>query len=150
MTDFNKLKQNNTLKTELVQDTLSESLLLLETNFLLFNMINRTTTYLEDDLFSFYIHGHPFNGLFQAEVYVEVLPVNNIESETKSRMKMIFNQNNEYTQLSELTNDLVQEWVKRIIKVTEEANRLIAYYEGQLEALEASHVDENQCPLYEQ
>ena len=150
VTDYNSLKKNNTLKTELVQDKLSESLLLLETNFLLFNMVNRSSTYLGDELFEFYIHGHPFNGLFRAQVVVEVQPVYGIEAETNSRMKMTFDKNREYDQLNELTNDMVQNWVKRIIKVTEEANRLIAYYESQLEDLQASLIPESECPLFEQ
>jgi hypothetical protein len=139
LTDFDDLKQNNTIKYEMEADHLSETLMLHETNILLFSMVDRASSYLQDDIMSFNVTGNPFNGEFKAETIIEVLPVENLEEETNSVMQMTLLESKELDKLESTTNTLLQEWVIRIVKVTEQAEKLKEQYSNDLLIAEASY-----------
>ena len=149
-TDYNSLTQNNTLKFKLERDSLASSQLLLESNIIIFGMVNRTITYLNSDLMSFSIIANPFKGVFNANTTIEVKPVKQIEQETNSVVQMNFTQNDEYFHLEQLTNDLMQEWVSRVIKVTKQAKFLISDYTNRMNQAKNSYTKENDWEVYEQ
>lgn len=149
-TDFNSLVQNNTLKFKLEKDSLSKSQLLLESDILIFEMVNRTITYLNSDLMSFSIIANPFKGIFNANTTIEIKPEKNIEAETNSVVQMNFTQNDQYFNLEQTANDYLQEWVSRVIKVTKQAKFLKTKYQQKLDQVKQSYTKENDCEVYEQ
>ena len=149
-TGYSNLTSNNTLKFKLEKDSLSKSAILLEANMLIFGMVNRTITYLNKDLMSFSIIAHPFKGIFEANTTVEIKPTDHIENEDNSVVKIDFVHNDEYLNLEQTTNEYLQEWVSRIIKVTEKAKFLIEKYTQRLKTVSNSYTKENDCEVYEQ
>ena len=148
--DFNSLVQNNTLKFKLEKDSLSSSKLLLESDILIFEMVNRTITYLNSDLMSFSIIANPFKGIFNANTTIEIKPEENIEAESNSVVQMNFTQNDEYFNLEQTANDYLQEWVSRVIKVTKQTKFLLAQYNDKLDEVKQSYTKESDCEVYEQ
>lgn len=150
LTDFDDLKEENTVKYEMEADHLSETLMLFETNILLFSMVDRASSYLQDDIISFNVTGNPFNGEFKAQTIIEVLPVESIEEETNSVMEMTLLESKELDKLESTTNTLLQEWVIRIVKVTEQAEKLKEKYSNDLLVAQASYTPVEDCETYEQ
>jgi hypothetical protein len=117
LSDVDGLKKNNTIKYEMEADHLSETLMLLDTNVLLFSMIDRAVNYLHDDIIRFNVTGNPFNGEFKAQTVVEILTVDDLENEENSVMQMTLLASDELNKLESMTNSLLQEWVVRIGKL---------------------------------
>jgi hypothetical protein len=115
--DIDELKKHNNIKYEMEADHLSETLMLLDTNVLLFSMIDRAVNYLQDDIISFNVTGNPFNGEFKAQTIVEILTVKDLENEENSVMQMTLLASDELNELESITNSLLQEWVIRIGKL---------------------------------
>lgn len=148
--EFEELKNNNTLKFMLEKDELAKTQLVLEANTLIFNMVNRTVTYLEDDLIAFSVVANPFIGIFEANTVVELNTSEGNLPGVDSVMKMEFTPNDEFMELERNTNSLLQEWVSRIIKVTEEATLLREQLDTKLSGLKKQFVPEDSCDVYEQ
>jgi len=139
-TDFNDLKKANTIKFKFEKDHLQESKLLLETNILIFEMIGRAISYLGEDFMSFEIQGNPFNGIFEAQTTVEILPVDSILVEENSVMKMELIDSKNLKNLQEEINNLLQDWVLRIIKLVEGIKSLKDVYSSKIDTREAIYI----------
>lgn len=148
--DYNDLKKSNTIKFKLEKDHLIESRLLLETNILLFEMVSREITYLNEDFIAFRIEGNPFKGQFKARTSVELITVGSIVTEDNSVMRMEIAWDNNFRKLQHMTNELLQEWVYRTIELVEEIKALKEVYNSRLTVLEEMHVPVEDCETYEQ
>lgn len=148
--NFDDLKKKNTLKFMLEKGKLDQSQILLESNILIFEMVGRVSTYLKEDLMSFTLEGRPFKGVFESKTTVEVKPVDDLEAETNSVLKMELLQNDHLKDLEHWTNYNLQTWVTRIIKVTEEAKILRDKFNSELKLKQDAYIPEDQCESYEQ
>lgn len=148
--NFDDLKKKNTLKFMLEKGKLDQTQILLESNILIFEMVGRISTYLNEDLMTFSLQGRPFKGVFEANTTVEVKPVDDLEAETNSVLKMELLENDHLKDLEKWTNYNLQTWVTRIIKVTEEAKILRDKFNTELKSKQDAYVPADQCESYEQ
>jgi hypothetical protein len=148
--DYNDLKKSNTVKFKLEKDHLIESRLLLETNILLFQMVSREITYLNEDFIAFDIEGNPFKGQFKASISVELITVDSILTEDNSVMMMEISWDDNFRKFQRMTDKLLQEWVYRIIELVKDIKALKEVYNSRLVVLEEIHVPIGDCETYEQ
>lgn len=145
-----ELKKENTLRFRLEKNKLGNAQLLLEANILIFNMVDRVTTYLNKDLMSFTLKGRPFKGVFEATTTVEIIPVASLQEENNSVLKMTFNETDNFKELGQLTNKHLQTWVSRVIKVTQQAKILKDKLKDELLMKKAVYIPSERCDTYEQ
>lgn len=107
--------QNNTMKFTFDTRNIAASDIILNSNIVIFEILDRVEVKLEDTKWNFKVNGKPFRGSFDTEVLVEVVPVPKIEKEDDSIVRIVLDQTQNFYELEKLVNDELKRWVSGII-----------------------------------
>lgn len=113
--DCDDFKEKNTITTSFPADDLKSSVLFLDSNVVMFEILFRFASEVKGRSFTLPIVGRPYRGEFEADIRVEVVIVPDLEKETSSTSTIVLSQNHEYNQLKDSVNRNMQSWVKSIV-----------------------------------
>ena len=114
--------QNNTMKFTFDTRNIAASDIILNSNIVIFEILDRVEVKLEDSKWNFRVNGKPFRGSFDTEVLVEVVPVPKIEKEDDSIVRIVLDQTHNFFELEKLVNDELKRWVSGIISAKLQIN----------------------------
>jgi hypothetical protein len=146
----NNFRHNNTLSMEFDTRNMKAADPVMNSNAILFEILQRVEYTLDQDRWNFLFNGKPFRGAFDAELVVEVVPVSDIQNEDNSIVRVVLDQTDNFFKLQTLVNDLLREWTSNIVITNLEIEDRIAELTQTRDFLERTSEQYANCPETEE
>lgn len=140
--------EENTLKIEMKIGSLSSSKVTLNANVLMFELVHRISIDISDQEISFPLSGKPFGGIFQADTFVRVKPVKDLQKEGNSVVTITLKMDDTINQLQKETNDVLKRWIDEIIETFTSISNAEKMLIESKSSLQNQYFDVSTCKQY--